>query len=128
MEFRRTRAAFFLLFLFCFAASGLVLAQTDNAPFTSGNYRKIHSKVLGEDRKQSLLVRHRRGVPARERDLARRESPARRGGRRLVETDGESSGKPALHRGSRGELLIARRGRQQVHADVRRGGDEGSAR
>ena len=32
-----------------------LFAQTDNAPITCGNYRTIHSKVLGEDR--TLLVR-----------------------------------------------------------------------
>jgi predicted alpha/beta superfamily hydrolase len=34
---------------------GTLFAQTDNAPITCGNYRMIHSKVLGEDR--TLLVR-----------------------------------------------------------------------
>ena len=34
---------------------GTLFAQTDNAPITCGNYRTIHSTVLGEDR--TLLVR-----------------------------------------------------------------------
>jgi predicted alpha/beta superfamily hydrolase len=46
----------FLLFIFCcFAAIGSLFAQTDNPYITCGNYQKIHSNVLGEDR--ILLIR-----------------------------------------------------------------------
>jgi predicted alpha/beta superfamily hydrolase len=54
MRLKRARTGFLPLF-FCFAASGVLLAQADNAAITYGNYRKIHSKVLGEDR--TLLIR-----------------------------------------------------------------------
>jgi enterochelin esterase-like enzyme len=54
MRLKRARTGFLPLF-FCFAASGVLLAQADNAALTYGNYRKIHSKVLGEDR--TLLIR-----------------------------------------------------------------------
>ena len=56
MEFKKIRAAFFLLFLFFFVVTGFLLAQTDNAPIPLGNYRKIHSKVLGENRTLLILL------------------------------------------------------------------------
>jgi predicted alpha/beta superfamily hydrolase len=55
MQYRKRRTAIFLFFLFCFAPISVALAQADNTPIICGNYRKIHSKVLGEDR--ALLVR-----------------------------------------------------------------------
>lgn len=46
----------FLILVFIFyATSGSLLAQTDNAPIICGNYTRIHSNLLGEDR--TLLIR-----------------------------------------------------------------------
>jgi predicted alpha/beta superfamily hydrolase len=55
MEYKKSKTAFFMLFLFYFTSIEFVLAQADSAPITYGNYRKIHSKVLDEDR--TLLIR-----------------------------------------------------------------------
>jgi uncharacterized protein len=54
MKHDKAGAVFFTLCLLCLATAGFALEQADNAPVTWGNYRKIHSKVLGEDR--TLLV------------------------------------------------------------------------
>ena len=43
-----------LIFIF-YATSGSLLAQTDNNPIICGNYTRIHSNLLGEDR--TLLIR-----------------------------------------------------------------------
>jgi uncharacterized protein len=55
MKQNKPEAAFFMAFLFCFAATGFAQAHTDKAPVICGEYRQIHSKVLTEDR--TLLVR-----------------------------------------------------------------------
>jgi predicted alpha/beta superfamily hydrolase len=55
MEYKKSKTAFFMLFLFYFTSIEFVLAQANSAPITYGNYRKIHSKVLDEDR--TLLIR-----------------------------------------------------------------------
>ena len=55
MDFKRLRAVIPIAFLSCFAAAGVLCAETDGTPIAFGNYRTVHSKVLGEDR--TLLVR-----------------------------------------------------------------------
>ena len=49
------KTALSVLYLLFLAAPAISFAQSDNAAITYGNYRKIHSKVLGEDR--TLLIR-----------------------------------------------------------------------
>lgn len=44
------RSTFFMLLLYCSTAITSLFAQTDNASITSGNYRKIYSDVLHEER------------------------------------------------------------------------------
>jgi hypothetical protein len=44
------RSTFFTLLLYCSTAISSLFAQTDNASITCGNYRKIYSNVLHEER------------------------------------------------------------------------------
>jgi hypothetical protein len=44
------RSTFFTLLLYCSTAISSLFAQTDNATITCGNYRKIYSNVLHEER------------------------------------------------------------------------------
>jgi len=44
------RSTFFILLLYCSTAISSLFAQTDNASITCGNYRKIYSNVLHEER------------------------------------------------------------------------------
>jgi predicted alpha/beta superfamily hydrolase len=44
------RSTFFMLLLYCSTAISSLFAQTDNASITCGNYRKIYSNVLHEER------------------------------------------------------------------------------
>jgi predicted alpha/beta superfamily hydrolase len=55
MKYKELKTVLFILFLFCCSSSDILFAQTDNDPITCGNYRKIHSTVLGEER--TLLIR-----------------------------------------------------------------------
>jgi uncharacterized protein len=49
------KTALSVLYLLFVAAPAISFAQADNSAITYGNYRKIHSKALGEDR--TLLIR-----------------------------------------------------------------------
>lgn len=57
-------ATFLLVLILCLNINSL-FAQNDNDPITCGNYRKIHSQVLGEDR--TLLINLPRGYDKQNR-------------------------------------------------------------
>ena len=51
----RLPGTFLILIFIFYATSSSLSAQTDNAPIICGNYTRIHSNLLGEDR--TLLIR-----------------------------------------------------------------------
>ncbi len=55
MESRKSRIALLMLFPCCLSSAHILWAQADGSSITCGNYRTVHSDVLGEDR--TLLIR-----------------------------------------------------------------------